>query len=106
MGSMSRMERSQKFVDEFNADIVPQASVQIGMHLTVKCVRLGFNDRDDVVLVADLEAFGGLPKITVELGDGVIYDPDYCDNGDTADHLSERFGVENALLRLDEHVGV
>jgi hypothetical protein len=103
MGQLARMNRAARFIEEFEADILPLLSVQPGMNCEITNISLCSRDGEgeEVVAVATIKVFNG-PEITVELDEGILYDPEYSGQHDVAEDLAGRYGFDedDVLQRL------
>lgn len=90
MGSLSRIDRASRFIDEFSKDYVARGLIQPGMSLRVLSVGLGMqNDGEEVVTVFARVQLPDDREMELRLVDeGIVFDPEY----DHADELVTKVG--------------
>src|SRR5688572_8074549 len=94
MGSITRMNRNNRFVDAFEDEVVKNFELKPGDVLTVKQVSLGEEDEETHIFVHCTDPNGQLHEFSC----GMIFDPD----NSTAEDMIERLAAPDGLTELDE----
>lgn len=98
MGQFAREQRSQRFIAEFNAELIAGIQktfgIQEGTVLKIKKIFAGLDEwaGEDVVGYLLLETLDG-HELEVELPTGSFFDPEYSEMEDQADALEPVFNL-------------
>lgn len=98
MGTLARMSRAERFIDEFGSDFIRKYPVKAGDTLKVNKVSLGYdNNCQQVILLIDVEQLG--EWLTDKC---VLFDSDF-DRFDSeqemVDTVMERLSISKVMAR-------